>query len=399
MRIIVTGLIAQHPTLGGMTWHYLQYLIGLARLGHDVYYFEDSGEWPYLLDGGAEPDSWVDWEARHNIEYLERTLTRFGFGDRWAYHFPIRRRWHGLNERKRREILASADLLLNVSGSLVRPERYRQIPRLVYIDTDPTFTQVRLQIKRGYRAFQKRVAAHDLHFSFGELLERLPTPTPYRWIPTRQPVVLDEWETELPPGDAFTTIMSWTSFKPLRLRRQTYGQKDVEFQACLNLPQVVAPEVLEVAFSRTQHLQWQSRHGASRDDLAQHGWRTVEATKVCADLDTYRRYIWESKGEWSVAKNGYVVGQSGWFSDRSACYLAAGRPVVVQETGFSEILPVGTGLLSFRTPDEAAAAIQDVRSNYRRHAKAAREIAQDYFDSSRVLGQLLDKIGDTLEVG
>ncbi len=391
MRIIVTGLIAQHPTLGGMTWHYLHYLIGLARLGHDVYYLEDSGEWPYLLDGVTRNDS-INWEGRHNIEYLERTLARFGFQDRWAYHFPVRNRWYGLSGPKRRELLASADLLLNVSGSLRRPWQYHGIPRLAYIDTDPTFTQVRLQLKRGFLKFQKRVAAHDVYLSFGERLEQIPNPTPYRWIPTRQPVVLDEWKTSASPGDAFTTVMSWTSFKPLAMAGRQYGQKDLEFQACLDLPGRVAPAVLEVAFSRTQHQNWESRRGASRDDLARHGWRTVEATEACADLDSYRRYIQSSRAEWSVAKNGYVVGQPGWFSDRSACYLAAGRPVVIQETGFGSILPVGEGLISFRTPDEAVAGIREVEANYARHATAARELARDFFDSDRVLNDLLQKV-------
>lgn len=393
MRIIVTGLIAQHPHLGGMTWHYLHYLLGLARLGHDVYYFEDSGEWPYLLEGGDDSNSWIDWEARHNIEYLERVLTRYGFGDRWAYHFPIKRRWHGLSAARRRDVIGSADVLLNVSGSLIRPERYRQVPRLVYIDTDPTFTQIRLQMKRGFRGFARRVAAHDVHFSFGERLHQLPNPTPYRWRPTRQPVALDEWETNRPAGDAFTTIMSWTSFKPLIFEGRSYAQKDVEFQACLDLPRRTAPATLEVAFSGTQHSDWQGRNGASRDDLCAHGWRTVEATRTCADLDSYRDYVQSSKAEWTVAKNGYVVGQSGWFSDRSACYLASGRPVVAQETGFSSILPSGEGLLSFRTPDEAAAAVQDVHSNYARHARRSREIAHEYFDSGVVLTRLLEETG------
>ena len=392
MRIIVTGLIAQHPTLGGMTWHYLHYLLGLARLGHDVYYFEDSGEWPYVLDAGKTKESCIDWEGRRNIEYLGRTLSRFGFEDRWAYHFPIRNRWYGMTGPRRREIVGTADLLLNVSGSLARPQRYRQIPRLVYIDTDPTFTQVRLQLKHGFRKLQKRVAAHDLHFSFGERLERIPNPMPYRWTSTRQPIVLDEWKTTTPPGGAFTTVMSWTSFKPLRFARRNYGQKDLEFQAFIDLPRRAEPALLEVAFSRTQHENWRSRNGASRDDLNRHGWRTVEATQVCADLDDYRSYIQASRAEWSVAKNGYVEGQPGWFSDRSACYLAAGRPVVVQETGFCGILPVGEGLLSFRTVEEAAAAVREVETNHARHARAAREIAAEYFEAGRVLSQLIDRI-------
>jgi len=391
MRIIVTGLIAQHPWLGGMTWHYLHYLLGLARLGHDVYYFEDSGEWPYRLEGGESPDSWIDWEAGHNVACLTQVMERFGLADHWAYHFPIRRRWFGLSGARRREIIASADLLLNVSGSLIQPERYREVRRLVYIDTDPTFTQVRLQLKRGFRAFQRRVAAHDQHFSFGERLANLPNATPYRWLPTRQPVVLEEWQGGPPPGDAFTTIMSWTSFKPLVFQGRRYGQKDIEFQACLDLPARVRPAILEIAFSKTQHRDWQSRHSGSQENLEQHGWRSVEATQVCSDLDRYRAYIRSSKAEWSVAKNGYVAGQPGWFSDRSASYLAAGRPVVVQETGFSEILPCGEGLLPFRTPEEAAAAIRQVEARYEHHSAAARQVAAEFFRADAVLSRLLDE--------
>lgn len=392
MRIIVTGLIAQHPSLGGMTWHYLHYLLGLERLGHDVYYFEDSGEWPYLVGDADATDGWIDREAFHNIEYLGRTLKRFGFEDKWAYHLATDGRWYGVSARRRREVVASADLLLNVSGSLAYPSRYRQVPRLVYIDTDPTFTQARLQTERGFRRLQKRVAAHDIHFSFGELLEQFPDPTPYRWIATRQPITLDEWTTHEPAGAAFTTIMSWTSFKPLSVHGQRFGQKDIEFERYLSLPTLVQPTELEVAFSGTQHQNWRGVRTLSVGDLARHGWRTVEATQACADLDTYRSYIQTSRAEWSVAKNGYVVGQSGWFSDRSACYLAAGRPVVVQNTGFGDALPVGEGVLSFRTTEEAAAGILEVQAHYSRHAKAAREIAHEYFDGSRVLSSLLDSV-------
>jgi hypothetical protein len=391
MRIIVTGLIAQHPALGGMTWHYLHYLLGLDRLGHDVYYFEDSGEWPYRLDGAASPESWVDWRANHSIDYLGSTLARFGFAEKWAYHLATDGRWYGLTTDARQHVVASSELLLNVSGSLVRPERYRDVPRLVYIDTDPTFTQARLLLDDGYEAFQKRVAAHDVHFTFGENLEHLPNPTPYRWIATRQPVVLDEWATTTPPGDSFTTIMSLTSFKPLVAAGQILGQKDMEFQRFMDIPNRAKGAAFEVAYSGVEHENWRSGSGVSREALAKYGWRSVDATRACGDLDSYRRYIQASQAEWSVAKNGYVVGQSGWFSDRSACYLAAGRPTIVQETGFSKRLPVGEGILSFHTAEEASAAVFEVQSHYPRHADAARDIAHEYFDSRHVLTTLVDK--------
>src|SRR5437660_8681523 len=217
LRIIVTGLMAQHPELGGMTWHYLNYVLGLAALGHDVYYFEDSGQWPYNLDGGPDGSEWIAYDCSRNIEYLGSVLGRYGLADKWAYHFPIAPRWYGLPDRTRKEVLKSADLLINVSGSLVAPEHYRAVKELIYLDTDPVFTQIKLarggaggwteraldSISRAlprrfqgvepdallpklfamagaddstsaerlerldYFSFRKRIETHDLHFSFG----------------------------------------------------------------------------------------------------------------------------------------------------------------------------------------------------------------------------------------
>ena len=402
LRIIVTGLIAQHPLLGGVTWDYLQYVLGLARLGHDVYYFEDSGQWPYTLDGGGS------YDCTPNVEHLARVMTRFGLRNRWAYHFPIKPRWFGLSHRERRAVLASADLLINVSGTLRRPQEYRPARRLVYIDSDPVFTQVKLKLARGHLKFRKRLEAHDLHFSFGESFSPGVPDTGHRWRPTRQPIVLSEWQSST-PRDVFTTVMNWTSYQPLRYRGQDYGQKDVELKRFLELPAKVRSTVLEVAVSALNRrtADWQTddsslppavRRLALRNpqwtpgDLLHHmGWRMVGALEVCQDLDRYRDYIQSSKAEWSVAKNGYVRGQAGWFSCRSACYLAAGKPVVVQDTGFGAILPVGEGILGFRTMEEAVAAIREVEGDYPRHAKAARAIAEEYFDSDKVLTRLIEQ--------
>jgi hypothetical protein len=406
LRIVVTGLIAQHPLLGGVTWDYLQYAVGLARLGHDVYYVEDSGEWPYNFDGGASGNDWVAYDCTKNVESLAGVMARFGLSDRWAYRFPLESRWFGLSDLKRRTVLGSADLLINVSGTLEHPEEYRRIPRLAYIDSDPVFTQVRLA--RDQAEFERRVDIHDVHLSFGECVpfDGVP-PTRHRWLPTRQPVVLSEWRPSMPRRDIFTTVMSWTSYKPLVHAGRTYGQKDVEFRRFLGLPSRVTPCVLEVALGRTHHLTWQTDDGdlpaeiaqvlaerpewRPRDLLARTGWRVADATEVCGDLDRYREYVESSMAEWSVAKHGYVVGQPGWFSCRSACYLAAGRPVVVQDTGFRPVLPVGEGILPFRTVEEAAEAIQEVNGHYARHAKAARLLAEEYFDSDTVLTRLIDQ--------
>lgn len=376
LRIIVTGLIAQYP-LGGVSWDYIQYVLGLSRLGHDVYYLEDTGQWPY----NPAEDALVD-DPTYNVNYLRDVMRRFDMDDKWAYHFPLTAEWFGLTDQKRVEVVESADLLINVSGTLERPQNFRQASRLAYIDSDPVFTQVK--IVRGQKDFRKIIDVHDVHFSFGEAFSEAVPLTGHHWHPTRQPIVLSEWHPSMPRRDVYTTVMNWTSHNDVVYNGQTYGQKDVEFKRFLELPSRVAPTVLEIAANIGKTRQ------TPHDLLAYKGWRVVDPEKVCPDLDSYRNYIETSKAEWSVAKNGYVLGQPGWFSCRSACYLAAGRPVVVQDTGFSSVLPVGEGILPFKTIEEAADAIQEVEANYARHAKTAREIAQAYFDSERVLTHMID---------
>ena len=405
LRIIVTGLITQHPLMGGITWHYLHYLLGLARLGHDVYYFEDSGEFPYNLDGGASGTDWIARNCAYNVRYLAKIMARFGLENRWAYHFPLKSEWFGLSDQERKAVIHSADLLINVSGSLEHPKNYRRIPHLLYIDTDPVITQIKIAL--GEVLFLTRVEAHDTHFSFGESLSGDVPTTEYQWRPTRQPIVLSEWRPATPWRESFTTVMNWTSYAPLVYSGRTYGQKDVELKRFLELPSQVPSVAMEVALSRTEYLKWQAQDeslptrpgglesdemGWTPQELITHaGWRVVDAIEACGDLDSYRHYIESSKAEWSVAKQAYVLGRPGWFSERSACYLAAGRPVLVQDTGFGETLPVGEGILSFSTLPEAASAIREVQANYTRHAQAARAIAEAYFDSDVILTRLIDE--------
>jgi hypothetical protein len=318
-------------------------------------------------------------------------MQRFGLAERWAYRFPLEERWFGLSDERRREVVRTADLVLDVSGCLEDPGRHRGRGPLVYIDTDPVFTQIKLAV--GKPAFRSRVAAHDLHFSFGEQVERLPAALSLRWRPTRQPIVLSEWQAGPPLRDAYTTVMSWTSYPPLLFEGETYGQKDVEFRRFLELPQRVAPIPLEVAVGATRHVDWESGGGeASPPELLRRaGWRVADAYRLCAGLDAYRDFVASSRGEWSVQKNGYVRGRPGWFSCRSACYLAAGRPVVVQDTGLAGVLPLGEGLLAFETLEEAAAGVREVDAHYARHARAARELAAEHFASGRVLADLLEE--------
>jgi hypothetical protein len=404
LRIIVTGFIAQHPLLGGVTWDYLQYPVGLARLGHDVYYFEDSGEWPYNFDGGPSGDDWVAHDCSENVSYLQSVMSRFELEKKWAYRFPLRAQWYGLSDVERTEIVQSADLLINVSGSLEKPDLYRHVNRLVYIDSDPVFTQIKLALRKD--EFCKRVNAHDAFFTFGERLPKVFAGLDHDWRATRQPIILSEWDSCRPQRNVFTTVMSWTSYQPLVYDGHKYGQKDIEFKRFLDLPAKVGRTTMEVAIGKLFHTSWQTDDeelsqtvgGVSvnnpnwtvHDLLIHVGWNVVDAMQACCDIDRYREYIQSSKAEWSVAKNGYVLGQPGWFSCRSACYLAAGKPVVAQDTGFSEVLPTGDGILDFKTLDEAAAAIQEVDSNYAKHAAAARAVAEEYFESDKVLTRLIE---------
>lgn len=381
LRVIVAGLIAQYP-LGGVTWDYLQYVVGLARLGHDVYYVEDTGQWPYNpVEGGLASG------CAYNVDYLAKVMSRFGLEDRWAYHFAHETAdassWFGLSDQDRAAVVESADVVINVSSALHHAERYRRRSRLVLIDTDPVFTQ--LKLARGQSDFAAEVDAHDVHFSFGERLDDRVPATGHRWRPTRQPIVLAEWRSADTPRNVFTTVMNWTSYNPVAYGGRSYGQKDVEFARFLELPRLVAPTVLEVAIGPGK------TRRTPRELLAYKGWRVVDPARVCPDLDSYRDYVQSSRAEWSVAKNGYVVGRPGWFSCRSACYLAAAKPVVVQDTGFGGVLPVGHGIVAFDTLPEAADAIRAVEANYDRHARAAREIAEAYFDSGTVLARLLDE--------
>lgn len=374
----MTGLVAQYP-LGGVTWDYVQYVAGLARLGHDVYYMEDTGQWPFNpLEGGTAKS------AGFNVSFLASAMSRFGLEGRWAYCFPWQSQWFGLPDRARKEVIGSADLVINVSGTLATPREYRGHGRLVYIDSDPVFTQVK--IARGQRDFRRYVDSHDVHFSFGERMgPRIPD-SGITWLPTRQPILLDEWGTAVPPTRNFTTVMNWSSYKPVEYQGRYFGQKDIEFRKYVELPAAVRPARLEIAMNAAG-----KRTNAPLRLLRRKGWSIVDPNVVAFDAESYRRYVQTSKAEWSVAKNGYVVGKPGWFSCRSACYLAAGRPVVAQDTGFSEVLPVGAGLFAFDSFDQAVESIRSIESGYGRHSRAARAIAEEYFDSDKVLAKLLEE--------
>jgi hypothetical protein len=378
VRIIVTGLVGQYA-FGGVAWDYLQFVEGFRQLGHDVFYLEDTEMWPY------DPvNNTISEDCSYNVNYLRTVMEKLGLADRWIYRSASDASYHGHTETEAREICATADLFLNVSGcGWLRPE-YLAIPHRVFLDSDPMFTQVALA--SGKQDVVDRIRAHDRHFTFAENIGASNCRVPHaglHWIPTRQPVVLDWWDAGAEtPRDVFTTVMNWVSYKNCEYNGDTWGQKDVEFLKFLDLPQRTAQK-FEIAMGMGPGMK------RPTETLQQKGWQIIEPAEHLPDPWTYREYLRQSKGEWSVAKEGYVKSRSGWFSCRSACYLALGRPCVLQDTGWSNVYPTGHGLFAFRTMDEALSAIDAINANYAAHSSAARQLAEQMFDARTVLADLL----------
>ena len=386
MRIIVTGLIGQYA-FGGVTWDYIQYALGFRALGHDVWYLEDTGTWAYD-PVKMEPSA----DCSHNTSYLGRVMEKFGMGDRWIYRNGADETYHGVtNPAEAEKIIASADVLANVSGACwLRPET-AAIPLKLFLDGDPMFTQIGLANDPDSE-YAKRVASHERHFSFGLNIGQKDCEVPtagLHWRPTVQPIALDYWNPASPAptmphiaDGAWTTVMNWASYAPKDFQGKKYGQKDIEFERFLDLPQI-SDEKFVLAMGQGV--------GNKRptEMLESKGWNIIEPDTYLPDYTTYHEFLSRSKGEWSIAKNGYVTSRSGWFSCRSACYLAAGKPVVVQDTGWSDHLPSGDGAIAFSTPEEAAKALDLINKNYNHHSAAARAYAETHFDAARVCEDLI----------
>lgn len=379
LRIVVLGYIVRGP-IGGLAWHHLQYVMGLEQLGYDVYFIEDSDDYPCCYDPSRHT---TDTDPTYGLRFAAETFGRTGLGERWAYFDAHRNTWHGPAAAHALSICASADLVLNLSGMNPLRAWLRCAPARVLVDTDPVFTQIKNLTQPAAR---ERAMDHTAFLSFGEGIGRSGCTIPddgLPWRPTRQPVVLDAWRlTPPPPSGAFTTVMQWDSYDKQRYGTVEYGMKSASFGPYLGLPSST-DITLELALGGAN---------APRGDLVAAGWKLRDPLEVTRDPWTYQSYIQGSRGEFSVAKHGYVVSRSGWFSERSAAYMASGRPVVVQDTGFSEWLPCGEGVLAFGTPDQAREALAEVARNYRRHCERARELAEAYFSAPAVLTSLIDRV-------
>jgi hypothetical protein len=381
-RILVLHLAGQYP-LGGMGWQAIHYVVGLARLGHDVYYVEDSWAPPY----DPRVKSPVE-DCAYGVEFLRQTMERFGLGDRWAYRDMIHDRCYGLERGRLDQLYREADALINVCGATRLREEHMACPIRIYVQTDPVVDQI-LVAENNARTIET-LAAHTHHFTYGENLGQPDCPIPmekFDWRPTRPPVVLGFWEPDFNlAASHFTTVGTWENMKKdVRFEGETYyWSKHVNFLRLVDLPRLT-PQPLELALEIVD--------APTREFLLERGWQLADAYEKSRDTDTYLQQIYASRGELTVAKDLYARTRCGWFSDRSVCYLAAGKPVVTQETGFSKLVPTGRGLFSFETAEGAAAALEEINRDYAHHCRAAREVATGSFDSDKVLGELCREAG------
>ena len=387
-KAIVTGLIARFP-VGGNTWSYLQYVLGLKRLGYDVFYLEDSSD---LLCYNVKLNA-TDTDCTYCADYLKSVMgsKKINMSEKWVYR--VGDKCYGMPESDVDELCKEAELLVNVSGALLLdswlPRRYENIGKKIFIDTDPAFTQFRIasdQERKDYST--KSFVKHDVFFTFGENIGSPDCNIPecgVKWSKTRQPIVLDMWQPKIDPNlNIFTTVMNWSPYRQLlTYEGEKYGQKDAEFLRFIDLPKLTEQKI-ELAMSG----------GIKPRELMGHGWKLVSGVaKERRDMFAYQRYIQNSRAEWSVAKNAYVKTRCGWFSERSACYLASAKPVLVQDTGFSKHLPTGKGLLAFDDMEGVLNGINEINSDYVSHCEEARQIAEKYFDSDIVLKDILHQAG------
>ena len=383
MRIVVTGLVGQYP-FGGVIWDYVQYILGFRALGHDVYYLEDTGVWPY--DPIKET---ITEDCSYQIEALTRIMNWFDLGDRWIYRNAADSKFHGAGEHIARELLKHGDLLVNVSTASWFEDYEVGIKHQMFLDGDPMFTQIGLHDpeKTNYTA---RLKAHDSHFSFGLKLgdpDCLVPDTGIRWKKTLQPIALHYWPwAEDETAEPFTTVMNWCSYKPKLWEGKEYGQKDLEFNRFRELPRHT-PQKMVIAMGQGIGKKRPTK------ELQTIGWTILEPDQVIPDHLTYRDFLKNSRAEWSIAKHGYVAARTGWFSCRTACYLALGRPAVIQDTGWSEYLPHGQGLVAFNTLDDCVRGIAEINRNYAAHRRAARAFAEKYLNASTVCNNLLEQAG------
>lgn len=382
-KIVILGMMTRMPVAGNV-WLVVHYLLGFQQLGYDAYYVEAHGSTPRELMERPSDDS-----SARAAEFIGGVMRRFDLGDRWAFHaLHDDGRCYGMTERQLRELYRSAELIINLHGGTVPSPEHIAGKRLVYLETDPVTWEIRLH-NNDSKALAL-MEPHHVYFTWGLNYGhpdcQVPLPERFHFRPSPPPVVLDLWRPDDDgPCATFTTVGNWRQAGDVSFQGEVYHwSKHHEFLKFLDLPRRTE-QAFELAL-------------ASCDDedqrlLKSHGWQVRPASGISGDLDAYRRYITGSRGEFTVAKDQNVRLRSGWFSERSAQYLAAGRPVITQETGFSNVLPTGRGLFAFSNLEEIVEAVDLINTDYPAHSRAAREIAQEYFAAERVLSNLIEHVG------
>jgi hypothetical protein len=369
LRILFSGMVAGDPEQGGASWAVLQYVLGLRALGHEVCLVEP-----------------VDRLEPRSVDYFSKLARDFDLDGHAALLVRETAEACGVPRRELIRFAHSADVLFNVSGMLRDEELVGPPPLRVYLDLDPAFNQL-------WYAAEQIDMGFDLHNRFATVGLELgepgcPVPTCDRgWVKTLPPVFLPRWEVaERIDADAYTTVANWRGYGSIAWRGKRYGQKAHSLRKLVELPALTGERLVPAL----------AIDAGETDDLIalrKHGWELADSREVAGTPQRYATFVRGSKGELGIAKEGYVESRCGWFSDRSACYLASGRPVVAQETGFSRHLPVGEGLFSFETAEQAAAAMEEIAADYERHRHAARALAVAELDSAVVLERLLDRLG------
>ena len=380
LRVIIMGYVIRGP-LGGYSWYPLQYIQGLRSLGHEVFFIEDSGDDNYCCYNPITHLNSTD--CSYGISYADCFFSKIDLANNWAYYDGSSGEWTGPCSESIFNIIESSDLLLNIAGSNLLRDWMLSIPKRVFIDGDPAFTQIKINIDSNKK---NNALNHTDFFTIGENINKgyckIPN-TEINWATTRQPASWNDIKYSLGQENSkYTTIMHWESKPGLTFNGVYYGSKADSFMEYMNLPKHVS-SVLELAMGS---------HEQTLAILKDKGWNITDPIEITKDVETYLNYINNSKAEFSVAQHGYVISRSGWFSERSVAYISSGRPIVVMDTGFSDWLETGMGVKAYSNIDEAISGIEDINTNYYKNSIAAREIAHEYFDSNKVLSKLIDDI-------
>lgn len=376
------GFMGSMP-IAGVIWQHIHYIVGLQQLGHEVYYIEDSARLPY------NPETFeINNEFDYAAKLLKRLSREFEFKGRWAFcarYLPANPT-AGLPLKKIRQLYCEADAMLNICGTQEFNDDLAKSDRILYVESDPGVEQIKVDKRIGSTI--DYLQRHRSLFTFGENVGAKKFPVPLHglnWLPTRQPVVTDLWKTDRSPPRAavFTSVANWSTsgLKDITWRGEKYlWSKSREF-----LRFVAAPKKSGETFELATDI----KDEKTRDKFLRNGWRFRSPHELSTDYWLYRKYIQSSKSEFTVAKDQYVRLNTGWFSDRSACYLAAGRPVITQETGFTEHYGNSGGLFAFSSLEEIRDAVRMIKADYRKHSRAAHAVAREFFEAKKVLRSLL----------